>query len=53
LRGSQIQVVKEMIYLDAQIQAAEAKLFPTQVDDEEAGEYDDTSANAQFMVALA
>jgi hypothetical protein len=47
LRGSQIQAAKEMIYLDAQIQATEAKLYPTQVDD------DDTSANAQSMVALA
>ena len=38
LRGSQIRAAKEMIYLDAQIQAAEAKLFSTQVDDEEYGE---------------
>ena len=35
LRGSQIQAAKEMIYLDAQIQAAEAKLFAHPVEDEE------------------
>lgn len=34
-RGSQIQAAKEMIYLDAQIQAAEAKLFSTPAKDEE------------------
>lgn len=35
LRGSQIQAAKEMIYLDAQIQAAEAKLFAYPVEDVE------------------
>jgi hypothetical protein len=39
LRGSQIQAAKEMIYLDAQIQAAEAKLFSTHIGDDE--DFDD------------
>ena len=40
LRGSQIQAAKEMIYLDAQIQTAEAKLFSTIPDDEEIASID-------------
>lgn len=40
LRGSPIKAAKEMIYLDAQIQATEAKLFSHTVEDEEYADND-------------